>query len=187
MSIGEGLFEGCSNLSVVNIPEGLSTLPLYTFSGCSNLSVLTFPAGFTTMAERSLEFCTGLKELYFAGNAPTLEPDALVGVSDIRVFHLPESPGNWTVFNDVASPRSWNPRIERVYTNRDDGLDQFAFTVYGPEGMLFTVERCDDLAQRNWTKMMSLRTGESESEAIEVTDSDWACQRMRFYRVTMPR
>ena len=97
---GTGVFQTCTALKNITIPESVTVLGLGTFQGCSSLESINIPAGVTRIEEKvfnatglvSVEFhegvtyfgkmafrdCKQLKEVYI--NAPefTIEPDAFV-------------------------------------------------------------------------------------------------------------
>jgi|GEM_PF-3348325 len=50
VAIGTNSFEGCTSLTEVNIPEGVTTIPGYAFEGCSNLTTVTIPASVTSIS-----------------------------------------------------------------------------------------------------------------------------------------
>ena len=48
---GVGAFYGCTSLSSITLPEGLTTIGEYAFRDCTSLSSITFPEGLTKIGE----------------------------------------------------------------------------------------------------------------------------------------
>ena len=67
-SIGEGTFEDCSGLTSLNLPAGITSIGEYAFKGCSRLTSLTLPAGITKIYDYAFDGCSGLKEIRFCIN-----------------------------------------------------------------------------------------------------------------------
>ncbi len=54
------------------IPSSVRTIMLYSFSGCDNISVLEIPEGVTTIDERSLAECVRLEKVVFPASLETI-------------------------------------------------------------------------------------------------------------------
>lgn len=53
--LGEGLFENCTSLKTVIIPDGISTLYANVFKNCSSLNKVVLPASLSTMSTSSVD------------------------------------------------------------------------------------------------------------------------------------
>ena len=67
-SIGEYAFKGCSGLTSLTLPAGITKIGSETFEGCSGLTSLTLPTGITSIGESAFSGCGGLKEVRFCIN-----------------------------------------------------------------------------------------------------------------------
>ena len=56
-SIGRFAFEGCSGLTSLTIPSGVTSIDGYAFSGCSGLTSLTIPSGVTSIGSYAFSGC----------------------------------------------------------------------------------------------------------------------------------
>lgn len=52
--IGEGAFEGCTNLAGVCVADGVTTIEAGAFAGCTNLSAIALPDSVETIAEDAI-------------------------------------------------------------------------------------------------------------------------------------
>ena len=66
--IGDFAFFGCSRLTSLNLPAGITSIGSYAFYCCSGLTSLTLPAGITIICEGAFSGCSGLKEVRFCIN-----------------------------------------------------------------------------------------------------------------------
>ena len=55
--IGEFAFYGCSGLTSLNLPDGITSISGGAFSGCSGLTSLTLPDGITSIGEYAFYNC----------------------------------------------------------------------------------------------------------------------------------
>ncbi|WP_444391934.1 leucine-rich repeat domain-containing protein, partial [Prevotella sp.] len=61
--IGECAFSGCSGLTSLTLPAGITSIGVSAFSGCSGLTSLTLPAGITSINNGTFSGCSGLTSL----------------------------------------------------------------------------------------------------------------------------
>lgn len=66
ISMGHGVFEGCSSLASVVFAEGsrLESMGLYVFDFCESLETITLPASLTGISRTVFECCFGLKDIF---------------------------------------------------------------------------------------------------------------------------
>ncbi|MGB6219500.1 leucine-rich repeat domain-containing protein, partial [Haloferula sp.] len=63
---------GCSSLTSITLPEGLTSIETFAFSGCTSLTSITLPEGLTSIGDYAFFVCRSLVEVSFLGNAPAL-------------------------------------------------------------------------------------------------------------------
>ena len=79
-SIDKYAFSGCSGLTSLNLPAGITSIDKYAFSGCSGLTSLTLPAGITSIGEFAFSYCSGLTSIYvYAEKVPRIGRYAFEG------------------------------------------------------------------------------------------------------------
>lgn len=71
-SIGESAFSGCSGLTFVTIPDGVTSIGNSAFSRCSGLTSLTIPNSVTSIGHESFEDCSGLTSVTIGNGVTTI-------------------------------------------------------------------------------------------------------------------
>lgn len=70
VSIDFQAFLGCSKLSSINFPEGLTSIEFGAFSGCNTLVSVVFPSSLQSIGGNFLRWCNNLNLIYFLGTIP---------------------------------------------------------------------------------------------------------------------
>lgn len=96
-------FEGCSNLTNVNLPDGLYTISYDAFSGCTNLTDINLPNGFGISGNNAF-LGSGL-------SGSVVLPSSLSALGD-RVFYGCDALESITIKSDLASD---NLRTESLH------------------------------------------------------------------------
>ena len=79
-SIGDYAFKDCSRLTSLNLPDGITKIGNYAFSGCSGLTSLTLPAGITSIGDYAFKDCSGLTSFYvYAEKVPKIGKNVFEG------------------------------------------------------------------------------------------------------------
>ena len=67
MTIEDGTFYDCTNLTNVTIPEGVTVIDESAFRYCSSLTSVALPTSVTKISSFAFCNCTALSGVYFAG------------------------------------------------------------------------------------------------------------------------
>ena len=97
--IGDRAFEGCSGLTSLNLPAGITSIGENAFSGCSGLTSLNLPAGITSIGDWTFQGCSGLTSLTLPASITSIGENAFSGCSGLTSLNLPAgitSIGDWT-------------------------------------------------------------------------------------------
>ena len=88
-SIGSAAFEGCSGLTSLTLPAGITEIGSYSFWGCSGLTSLTLPAGITEIRYGAFSYCSGLTSLTLPAGITSIGDIAFCDCSGLTSLTLP--------------------------------------------------------------------------------------------------
>ena len=87
--INSGAFYGCSGLTSLNLPAGITKIGSYAFEDCSGLTSLTLPAGITEIGSQAFYGCSGLTSLNLPAGITEIGDGAFWGCSGLTSLNLP--------------------------------------------------------------------------------------------------
>ena len=88
--IGEGAFSYCSGLTSLTLPAGITEIGRYAFSGCSGLTSLNLPDGITSIGEKAFIYCSGLTSLNLPDGITWIDYGTFWGCSGLTSLNLPD-------------------------------------------------------------------------------------------------
>ena len=88
--IGEFAFSGCSGLTSLTLPAGITEIDSYAFQHCSGLTSLTLPAGITKIGEFAFVGCSGLTSLNLPDGITKIGYEAFSGCSGLTSLTIPD-------------------------------------------------------------------------------------------------
>ena len=103
-SIGDGAFYGCSGLTSMTIPSSVTSIGDRAFHGCSGLTSLTLPSSVTSIGYQTFSGCSGLTSLTIPSGVTSIGYYAFEGCSGLTSIYvytknLPEFGYRYNVFN----------------------------------------------------------------------------------------
>ena len=111
--IGRFAFAYCFRLTSINIPQGVTTIDDYAFQGCSGLSSVTIPQSVTTIGNYAFHGCSGLSSVTIPQGVTTIGSYAFVDCSGLSSLSIPSSVTSIGGFAFEGTP--W-------YDNQHNGL-----------------------------------------------------------------
>ena len=90
-SIGDWAFAGCSGLTSLTIPSGVTSIGNYAFKGCSGFTSLTIPSGVTSIGGYAFYGCSGLTSLTLPSSVTSIGYQTFSGCSGLTSLTLPSS------------------------------------------------------------------------------------------------
>ena len=101
-SIGDDAFYGCSGLTSITIPNGVTQIDKNAFRDCTGLTSLTLPANIKRIGESAFENCSGLTSLNLPAGITTIGSSAFYGCSGLTSLTIPDGVtkiGKYAFFN----------------------------------------------------------------------------------------
>ena len=94
-NIGSSAFKGCSSLTSITIPEGVTSLEEATFYNCTSLESVTLPEGLLSIADRYnhgvFENCTSLRSIVIPDSVTSIGSSAFRGCSGLTSVSIGDS------------------------------------------------------------------------------------------------
>ena len=91
VSIGDSAFKSCSSLSRVEIPDRVRSIGAYAFSGCSSLASIVLPAQLESVSDRLFDGCIRLARIVIPDGVVSIGVCAFYGCKVLVEVRIPES------------------------------------------------------------------------------------------------
>ena len=88
--IGSYAFKGCSGLTSLNLPDGITLIRSCAFCGCSGLTSLNLPASITSIGTGAFIDCSGLTSLTLPAGITSIGESTFGGCSGLTSLNLPD-------------------------------------------------------------------------------------------------
>ena len=93
--ISQGMFEGCTGLTSITIPSGITSIGNGAFKDCTGLTSITIPSGVTSIGDNAFKGCTGLTSITIPSTVTNIGANAFEGC--IGLTSITISGGNITI------------------------------------------------------------------------------------------
>ncbi|MBR3793578.1 MAG: leucine-rich repeat protein [Alistipes sp.] len=90
-TIGSYTFEGCSSLTSINIPDGVTSIGENAFSGCSSLTFINIPNSVTSIGEDAFYNCSSLTSINIPDSVTSIGSGAFRYCSSLTSITIPNS------------------------------------------------------------------------------------------------
>ena len=87
--IGKRAFSGCSRLTSLTLPAGITEIGEYAFSRCSGLTSLTLPTSITYIGEKTFYGCSGLTSITIPNGVTQIDKNAFASCTGLTSLTLP--------------------------------------------------------------------------------------------------
>jgi len=154
-SLGEQLFENCTNLVSVSIPLGIKQIPRATFYNCPALTSITLPGSITEIGDSAFYGCRNLKNIGLPDGLTALGYSAFYGCSALSSLVIPSTVNtikdqafmNCTTLSSVSLPPTIT-KIESLTFSGCSGLTAI--------NLPSTLKSIGDAAFRNCTSLQTV-------------------------------
>lgn len=90
-SIGYGVFSGCSNLVTINIPNSVTSIGSSVFKGCSNLTTIDIPDNLTNIGDETFNGCCKLTSINIPNGVIWIGDRAFADCELLKEIKIPDS------------------------------------------------------------------------------------------------
>ena len=137
--IDYGAFDGCSRLTSLNLPAGITEINSGAFYGCSGLTSLNLPAGITEIGDGAFWGCSGLTSLNLPAGITEIGRYAFGDCSGLTSLTLPAGITSigWYAFQGCSGLTSiyvYAKKVPKIGSYVFDGFDAKKCTLYVPMG-----------------------------------------------------
>ena len=81
--LADGLFDGCSGLTSITIPNSVTSIGTNTFNGCSGLTSITIPNSVTSIEDYAFFGCSSLTSIYLPSSVKSIANNAFANCSEL--------------------------------------------------------------------------------------------------------
>lgn len=89
--INKRAFKGCSNLTSIIIPSGVTSIGSEAFKSCSSLTSISIPDSVTSIEERAFSDCNGLTSVSIPNSVTRIEGLAFCFCGNLTNVSIPDS------------------------------------------------------------------------------------------------
>ena len=90
-SIGEYAFSNATNLENFSFPSNLQSISIFAFSNCTKLTSLTIPNSVTSIKERAFKGCENLTEVNLSNNLTTINKEVFRYCEKLTNIAIPDN------------------------------------------------------------------------------------------------
>lgn len=101
-----GAFEGCTSITAVVIPDGVTEIQDNAFYDCTSLETVTIPSSVTLLRNCAFCDCPNLRAVYFKGDAPQQSNYVFDSTENVTMYYQDGTSG-WE--------NPWHGRPAEVY------------------------------------------------------------------------
>ena len=138
-SIGDKAFRGCSRLTSLTIPSGVTSIGDWAFSGCSGLTSLTLPSSVTSIGNYAFYGCSGLTSLTLPSGVTSIGNYAFYGCRGLTSMTIPSGvtvigEGAFRGCSGLTSIYVYPENLPELESGIFSGCNAQNCTVYVPKG-----------------------------------------------------
>ena len=121
-SIRSVAFRGCSGLTSINIPNSVTSIGYYAFRGCSGLTSINIPNSVTSIGNEAFSGCSGLTSIHIPNSVTSIGSEGFRGCISLTSVTLPNSVtsiGDYAFSSGVVQIKSHIQGIETLKAGKN--------------------------------------------------------------------
>lgn len=92
-SISDYAFDKCTNLALTSLPDGITSIGSLAFANCTKLALTSLPSGVKTIDDMAFSGCTGLTSMTFNGTPTSISSTAFQDCTNLTTVNVPWAEG----------------------------------------------------------------------------------------------
>ena len=112
-SIGSSAFYGCSSLTLIEIPSGVTSIGSGAFYKCSSLTSIEIPAGVTSIEDSAFSGCSSLQSIEIPSGVTSIGSGAFYKCSSLMSIEIPAG------VTSIGGSAFWECYLTIVYNYSD--------------------------------------------------------------------
>ncbi len=170
-SIGYAAFYKCSSLTSIDLPDGLTSIGDWAFGSCSSLTSIEIPNSVTSIGDYAFYGCTNLKNVTIGDNINTIGRWAFSGCSNLDYFSFGKSVKSigQEAFSDCVNLKKLISYAEvppTCDTNALDDINKWECTLQIPENTLSAYQSANQ-----WKDFFFIEDVLSEIGGVNIDES----------------
>ena len=115
-SIHSRAFYGCTQFTIITIPDSITYINYGTFSGCSSLTSITIPNSLTSIGEDAFSGCSSLSSITIPDSVTSIGNLAFYDCSSLTSVTFSNANG-WYVTKDSSATHGISMDVKNTSTN----------------------------------------------------------------------
>lgn len=147
-TIGGYAFNLCTSLKEVTIPDSIKTIETYTFNGCEQLTTCVIGNGVKTIYDRAFGECTSLKNITFGSSVEEIFSMAFYHCNNVESLIFPDS---LKIIGKSAFEAYGIGKLKSIKFGT--GIERIERSAFGSHSSISSISYSNSSTSSNWYKL----------------------------------